>query len=204
MLFKMKYLLLLAALFTSVSLQATNFLIAPDSAANQMVAVADSTPAAKTSSNLPSPKKAAILSAVLPGLGQAYNKKYWKIPILYTGGAVLGYYIGFNNRYYKRFKTAIKLRTDGDTNTVDEYATTYPNEAQLRTGRDYYRRNRDLLIIVSAFTYLLNIADASVDAHLAGFNVSDDLALRVSPEVMPIPNSMAMAGGLSLRLSWRK
>lgn len=204
MLFKMKYLLLLAALLFSASLQATNFIIAPDSAANQRVILADSIPTSKTTSSLPSPKKAAILSAVLPGLGQAYNKKYWKIPILYTGGAVLGYYIGFNNRYYKRFKTAIKLRTDNDATTIDEYATTYPNEAQLRTGRDYYRRNRDLLIIVSAFTYLLNIADATVDAHLAGFNVSDELALRVSPEVMPVPNSMAMAGGLSLRLNWRK
>jgi hypothetical protein len=149
------------------------------------------------------PKKAALLSAVLPGLGQAYNKKYWKIPVLYAGGATLGYFISFNNKNYKRFKKAVIIRNEGKIK--DEFAETYPNIEQLRTGREFYRRNRDLLVIVSAFTYLLNIADATVDAHLATFDVSDDLALRVRPSQMNVENfPTSQVSGLSLQLCWKK
>lgn len=178
----------------------------------QTNAATDTTVAKKTAS-LPDtaskkwsrPKKAAILSAILPGAGQAFNRKYWKIPILYAGGVTLGYFINFNNKNYQRFKTAVNKRTDGDALTIDEFVNTYPSEDQLRTGRDYYRRNRDLLLITSVMVYLLNIADASVDAHLAGFDVSDNLALSVQPSVVSIPYSTtAMATGLSLQLRFRK
>jgi hypothetical protein len=154
------------------------------------------------SAKMSAPKKAALLSAVLPGLGQAYNKKYWKIPVLYAGGATLGYFISFNNKNYKRFKKAVIIRNSGGT---DEFSGTYPNIEQLRTGREFYRRNRDLLVIVSAFTYLLNIADATVDAHLATFDVSDDLALRVRPSQMNVENfPTSQVSGLSLQLCWKK
>lgn len=132
-----------------------------------------------------SPKKATVLSAILPGLGQAYNKKYWKIPIVYAGLAATTYFIHINNQEYHRYKTAYLYRIDGDPNTVDEFVNIYNDEAQLRSLTDFYRRNRDLMIIGTAGVYLLNIIDAAVDAHFYDFDVSDDLSLRIQPVVMP-------------------
>ncbi len=117
------------------------------------------------------------MSALLPGLGQAYNKKYWKIPILYAGAGVLIYSINFANKKYSTYRTAYKLRVNGDTS-----ATNFPqySEDNLLLLRDYYRRNRDLSVIISAFVYILNIVDASVDAHLFFFDVSDKLSFTIA------------------------
>lgn len=131
-------------------------------------------------------KRAALLSAILPGLGQAYNKKYWKIPLIYAGATTIAYYVRWNNSYYSRFRNSIILRLDSDPTTIDEFAKQYPNIDQLRTGREYYRRNRDLLVIVGVFVYLLNIADATIDAHLAEFDISDNLGLRIRPNIIPV------------------
>lgn len=141
-----------------------------------------------------SPKKAAIYSALLPGLGQAYNKKYWKIPIVYAGFGTLGYFVGWNNKNYKTLRVAYNDLTDNDPETnsyLDLEATKYYNldnpteynqfKTALNKQQDYYRRNRDLLIISLAGFYALNIIDASVDAHLFDFDISEDLSFDWQP-----------------------
>ena len=143
-----------------------------------------------------SPKRATIYSAILPGLGQAYNKKYWKIPIIYAGFGTIGYFIGWNNKYYNTYKLAYSDLTDDDETTnsyLDLEATQYydlenPTDYNnFKTGlskqQDYYRRNRDLLIISIVGFYGLNLIDASVDAHLFDFDISEDLSLNWQPSV---------------------
>jgi hypothetical protein len=138
--------------------------------------------------------RAALLSAILPGAGQFYNKKYWKIPILYAGFIVLGYTIEFNNTNYKTFKIAYQYRVDGDSTTIDDYENIYPEADALFVRKNYYRRTRDLLWIITAGVYVLNIIDAYVDAHLSDFDISDDLSLRTQPGLQfafdkrPIPS----------------
>jgi hypothetical protein len=144
------------------------------------------------------PKLAAGLSAILPGLGQAYNKKYWKVPLVYAGFATLGYFIDYNNDYYKLFKRSYLAKTDGDTSTNEEYS--YLSADRLIDLTAEFRRTRDLVIIGTVVWYLLNIVDATVDAHLYSFDVSDDLSVRYYP-------TMQMAGatrsaGLTLCLTF--
>ena len=127
-----------------------------------------------------SPAKATILSAILPGAGQFYNKKYWKIPILYAGFAAIIYSVDFNQDRYIIYKNALQTRTDGDETTLDEFEGIY-SEENLRTLKDFYRRNRDLSYIIGGIVYVLNILDSHVDAHLYYFDVSDDLSMKVSP-----------------------
>jgi hypothetical protein len=127
----------------------------------------------------PDPRRATFLAVVFPGAGQIYNRKYWKLPILYGAAFTLGYYINFNNQQYVYTRDSYLQVQAGKK---DRYNGAYSLE-QLAQLREYWRRNRDLLIIISGFTYLLNIADAAVDAHLGSFDVSDDLSLRVVPKM---------------------
>lgn len=141
-----------------------------------------------------SPRKATIYSAILPGLGQAYNKKYWKIPVIYAGFATMGYFIYWNNDNYQIMKQAYNDFTDDnpDTNShlnldgAQFYDLTRESDAQsFRTNvqrqQDYYRRNRDLLIISIIGFYGLNLIDASVDAHFFDFDISEDLTMNWQP-----------------------
>lgn len=132
-----------------------------------------------------SPNRAALYSGVLPGLGQAYNKKYWKIPLIYAGFGVMGYFIVTNGKEYNKFNDAFKYK-NGDTTSgyYNEYVKKYTID-ELRAGKDYYRRNRDLTIIVTSVWYILNIIDAAVDAYLFDYDVTDDLSLRVEPTFNP-------------------
>ena len=129
-----------------------------------------------------SPTKATLLSLVLPGAGQFYNKKYWKIPVIYAGLAGMGYLVHFNNTRYQGYKKAYAIRLDTLSTTIDEYVDIYSND-DLKTLKDFYRRNRDLSYIVAGLIYVLNILDADVDAHLFYFNVNDDLSMNVQPSV---------------------
>ncbi len=123
-----------------------------------------------------SPKKAALYSAVLPGLGQIYNKKYWKLPIVYTGYGVITYFITDNNKKYKEFKTNLIAETDDNLTYDGPYS-----EIQLKQLMNGYRRNRDLFIIITVAWHALNIIDAHVDAHFINFDVSDDLTMNIRP-----------------------
>lgn len=136
-----------------------------------------------------SPRKATIYSAALPGLGQIYNRKYWKVPLVYGGFATLGYFINFNHGEYIKYRQAYSdiIDTDPNTNSYLKLITNYIPERQtqytetLRQYKDYWRRNRDLLVISTAMFYALNIIDASVDAHFFNFDISDDLTVKWAP-----------------------
>lgn len=130
-----------------------------------------------------SPEAATILSTLVPGMGQIYNRKYWKVPLIYGGLATFYYMASWNNRGYKRFKTALLLLSDGDPNTVDEFNGTR-SEENLRYYMDSYRRNRDMSILGFTVVYILNILDANVDGYLYDWNVDDNLAFRVSPALL--------------------
>lgn len=150
--------------------------------------------------------KATMLSAIFPGAGQVYNKSYWKLPIIYGGLAAFGYVIDYNNRGYKRFKLAYELKTDGNDATVDEFGGIY-SSTFLENTRDSYRRYRDLGIILTCGFYLLNIIDAHVEAYLRRYDVSDDLALKIEPTLMPKANTVEGGGsfegiGMAMRFNF--
>ena len=124
-----------------------------------------------------SPKKAAWMSALLPGLGQIYNDKIWKVPIIYGLTGVVYYFYDMNADLYQEYKQAYN---DFNNGIIEEYKG-YDEEQELRSAKEYYRRNRDLNIILFGAIYLANILDASVDAHLYNFDISKDLSLEIKP-----------------------
>ena len=121
-----------------------------------------------------SPAKAAFYSAVLPGLGQAYNKKYWKIPIVYGAlGTSIYFYIS-NNKKYNRYRDAYKSRLAGFED--DEFYGRVTLDG-LQRAQKFYRKNKEISLLVTAGIYVLNIIDANVDAHLLQYNVNENLSL---------------------------
>ncbi|HSG68193.1 MAG TPA: DUF5683 domain-containing protein, partial [Bacteroidales bacterium] len=149
-----------------------------------------------------SPTRAAVFSAVLPGLGQAYNKKYWKIPIVYAGFGVISYFIISNTGEYKKYKEAFNYVATGDSSFIDnDYVLKY-DEQQLLDGKNYYRRNMELSYIIGGLWYILNIIDASVDAHFFDYDVSDDLTLRFDPVMLRQRNESRLISGLKLTLTF--
>ncbi len=129
-----------------------------------------------------SPKKASIYSAVLPGLGQAYNHKYWKIPIIYAGFGAFAYFINQNYSEYQKFKEAYLWKVSGDTIPIDnEYIYKYETADQLKNGKNYYLRNFELTCILTGAWYILNILDATVDAHLMDYDINEDLSVHIQP-----------------------
>jgi len=123
-----------------------------------------------------SPKKATIYSMVLPGLGQAYNHKYWKIPVIYAALGISAYYIHINKDSMSKRQDALKLMLDNDTNTIAAGWYSSKGVDQLRAERNRYRMLRDYSIIACAGFYLINIIDAAVDAHFYQFNIDRPLA----------------------------
>ena len=148
-------------------------------------------------SKIHSPKRAATFSAMLPGLGQAYNKKYWKIPVIYIGFGALAYSFTINQQKFSKYKNAYAARIDGDPYTIDDYVNVYTDE-NLNTLQRYYHRYRDLSAIGVAAFYLLNIIDASVDAHFFTFDISDNLSLNIRPTLIPTAYGNAYNSGVSI------
>lgn len=148
---------------------------------------------------LHSPKKAAIMSAIVPGLGQCYNKKYWKLGIIYPimGGVVYGF--AWNQKYFAYYRDALRIRYDGDSTTIDPLSI-YPDD-RIVTMKNYYQRYRDLCVIGFAAVYLLQVIDAAVDAHLYYFDVGPDLSLHWSPNFVPTANGPTC--GINLSLGFR-
>jgi len=150
-----------------------------------------------------SPRKATYYSMALPGLGQAYNKKYWKIPVIYAGFGTLTYFIIDNNKEYNKY-------LDAFTYVLEDHEGPPPNAMveryngnldKLRTIKDYYRRNLELSYILSGALYILQILDATVDAHFVDFDISEDISLQIRPYVEPDRNKAAFAArGITLRL----
>ncbi|MFP4663625.1 MAG: DUF5683 domain-containing protein [Bacteroidales bacterium] len=136
-----------------------------------------------------SPLKATLYSAILPGSGQIYNRKYWKAPIVYAGMGAFTYLAIDHQQTFMRFKTALMER---ENNNTDEFAGILSDEALLNE-MDRYRRYRDLNIIGATVFYVLQIIDANVDASLSDFDVSDDLSIRLNTIRSPYRHDMAMS-----------
>lgn len=146
------------------------------------------------------PKRAALLSAVLPGMGQVYNKQYWKVPIIYGGALVIGHYIRYQDRLYKSFKSAYLAGVDADGSTESPYGSV--SQAILERNADQLRRDRDYLMIIGGLFYLLQIVDAHVSAHLHEFQINPDLSMDLQPAIQPTGlNSRSV--GLSLSLKFK-
>jgi len=149
------------------------------------------------------PKVAARRSAIIPGWGQAYNKKYWKIPIIYAGLGVTGYIFVNNIKIYKEYKFAYSARIKAEPPTKDStdyhqldeiYKVLSPNS--IRSARDEFRRYVDYSALVFILLWGLNVVDAAVDAHLKNFDVSPDLSLQFKAGY----SDMARTNGVSLVL----
>ncbi len=149
-----------------------------------------------------SPVKATFMSMAVPGLGQAYNRKYWKIPVVYVLIGTPLYFALDQRNQFEGFKSAYASRVDDDPTTVDDkYQNVYTNDNLLNLI-DYHRKNRDLLFVLTGVAYALNVLDAAVDAHLFYFEVNDDLSghLRPNLQYSPYYNGFVPSLQLSLRI----
>lgn len=125
------------------------------------------------------PAKAAFYSAILPGMGQIYNKKYWKAPIVWAALAIPTYYYNINNSDYKRFRTAYRLRRAGFRDEfTDEFGETSVSLETLERAQEQLSENRDMSLLSGVIIYILQIVEASVNAHLIQFNTDDNLSIR--------------------------
>ena len=161
----------------------------------------------------PNPTKAVIYAAIFPGLGQIYNRKYWKLPIVYGGFLGFSYAISWNNRYYTDYSSGYMDIMDDDPET-DSWKNFLPYGVDpesvdkawltdvMKRRKDFYRRYRDLSIIGTVAMYALSIIDAYVDAQLFDFNISSDLSLRVEPTVIRQTDYLANSVGFQCRVSF--
>ena len=144
------------------------------------------------------PGKATLYSAILPGAGQIYNRKYWKAPIVWGGLGLSIWFIQRNTKEYERYRDGYVALIDNDPATVSEFEG--GNAASVRDVADSYRKWRDQSYLALVGVYILNVVDASVDAHFVRFDVGEDLALNVAPTPL-IAGQAAL--GLSLVLAFR-
>ena len=148
-----------------------------------------------------SPRKATLRSALIPGWGQAYNKQYWKIPLVY---AVVGIPAGtyfYNNSWYKKSKVAYEIRLAKDTASfpsIDPKLEVLSTES-LRFYRNEFRRSRDYSILYTLLAWGLTVVDATVSGHLKEFDVSDDLSLKINPIIQPGSNIKGLSMVLALK-----
>jgi hypothetical protein len=142
-----------------------------------------------------SPAKATWMSAALPGLGQIYNKRYWKPPIIYAGLAVSIYFLIDNQTKFIVARNSLRAREGVPGFEVDAKYQSY-SATQIQSDRDFYRTNRDYSIIGITAVYALNLVDAVVDAHLKSFDVGDDLSMRVKPSWQF--NGLNQTGGMAI------
>jgi len=192
------HILFFAILITSATGQITHAQD-PDSLANKQSFINSTTDTLDVDiAEIHSPGKASLFSAVVPGLGQAYNGKHWKIPIIYGGFITFGYLIYDNNIKYQYFRRNLIAEIDDNPETEN---TTGRDEENLRANRDQFRRYRDLNMILFGIMYLLQIADAHIDAHLLEFKLNPDLTVSIDPALVPYGKPYPTGvTGLSLKL----
>lgn len=157
---------------------------------------------------LPNPTKATWLAVVIPGGGQIYNRKYWKLPIIYGGFAGCAYALSWNTKMYKDYSQAYLDIMDENPNTNSFEDLLPPNynvdinqlKETLRRQKDTFRRYRDLSIFAFIGVYLISIIDAYVDAELSNFDITPDLSMRVEPTLMN--NQFRSSGSKSVGVQW--
>jgi Family of unknown function (DUF5683) len=169
----------------------------------------DSIPAATVDSLIKvehSPRKAAIRSAIIPGWGQVYNKKYWKVPIIYAALGITAYIFVDNLHTYQdlKFSYAAKYKASIPPYDSTDYFNIKPqykpiSPESLRAGRDQFRRYVDYTAVVFLIFWGLNVVDAAVDAHLKAFDISPDLTMKIKPAYNPL----AKAAGVSLVFNFK-
>ena len=155
-----------------------------------------------------SPRKATLL-ALAPGAGQIYNKKYWKLPIVYAGFGVTGYFAITNGIEYRKFNEAYvcSVNAEEPEDCDNELAQKY-SESDLQTFRDYYRRNMELSYILMGVWYILQILDATVDAHLYYWEVDDNISVEWKPVIQPAAVAKPLPGfehaynGISIKVNF--
>lgn len=161
----------------------------------------------------PDPTRAVWMSALFPGLGQVYNRRYWKLPIIVGGYLALGYATSWNNTMLDDYSRAYRDITDNDPTTksyMDFFPPTVNEESLdktwltslLQSRKNFYRRNRDLCIISMVGVYLLAMVDAYVDASLSHFDISPDLSMDVAPAVFREARGHRPAFGLQWALNF--
>jgi hypothetical protein len=153
-----------------------------------------------------SPRKAAIRSAIIPGWGQVYNKKYWKVPIIYAALGITAYIFVDNLQTYQdlKFSYAAKYKAGPPNHDSTDYfkiKTQYLpiSPESLRAGRDQFRRYVDYSAVFFILFWGLNVVDAAVDAHLKAFDISPDLSMKIKPSYNPLAN----AGGVSVVFNFK-
>lgn len=139
------------------------------------------------------PNRAALYSALLPGAGQIYVKKYWKVPIIYAVGIGTGTVVYLNHKQYKYVQNELEYRNKNNGAFQNPELQNVSSDV-LRSYAEERRRYRDLFAIVSVLVYVGNIIDAYVDAHLATYDISDDLSFRIKPEIQMYANMYPVIG----------
>ena len=157
----------------------------------------------KKSNTFNNPKKAGLLSLVIPGAGQIYNKRYVKAPIIWAALGSFGYFYIQNNSEYQKARTSfVSLIDTISSNNIPYNGST--NLAEVTAFKNNYRSNRDLFLILGVVFYGLQIVDAVVDAHLMGFNVNDNLSLHIQPVVIPNQQTLTLGGGMQMQWNLAK
>ncbi len=139
----------------------------------------DSTPVKKKIKFEPVPKRAGIYASIFPGLGHIYIRQYWKLPIVYAAMGAGGYFIAFNLDKYRTYRKAYVGRLS-NPNIIDEFSDKY-STADLQKLQQQYRQNTDIMVLVTAVGYSLQIMDAVASAHLRNFDISRDISMQVKP-----------------------
>lgn len=138
------------------------------------------------------PNKALLMALAFPGGGQIYNEKVWKVPLIYGGILTSIYFFEFNNRRYKQFLVALDIIRDPRSTAPNPFPNL--NQDGIIRNVNFWRKNRDSMFLVFAGIYALGAVDAFVDAHLSGFDISDDLSFSIEPSVEPLLASNAAVG----------
>lgn len=158
-----------------------------------------------------SPRKATMRSLIIPGWGQVYNKKYWKVPIVYGAIGVPAYLITYNRKWYNKTKYALSMIANNrygtpgaadSLNNVDPKLRVFVEQKDLGPLVDYrnaVRRDLDYALLFTILMWGLNVVDATVDGHLKGFDVSDELTVKIRPTI--VPNTMTP--GVAFVVSFR-
>lgn len=158
----------------------------------------------------PSPQKAAMLSALCPGLGQIYNKKgwYYKLPIIYGVGGWLIWDASVNTKHYNDFKDAYRAKIDNDPTTEDIYDGKHPGKPlltkeSLKNYVDKYKYKREKSFLYLTLLYAANILEANVTAHLFDYDISEDLSMRIEPTIIPDYTNSFASNNIGIKCSFR-